>query len=204
MIVLGLTGSIGMGKSTTAEMFRAAGVPVYDADAAVHGLYAPGGAAVEAIQAAFPGVVRMGGVDRQLLSTHVLGKPDQMKRLEGIVHPLTRESQQAFLRKHHTEGRDMVVLDIPLLFETGGDRFMDAIIVVSAPAEAQRQRVLARPGMTEEKFAQILAKQTPDAVKREKADFLINTGLGLEEARRQVATVIASIREDALSAEPIR
>jgi len=197
MILLGLTGSIGMGKSATAQMFSDAGVPVYDADAAVHQLYAQGGAAVAPIEAAFPGVVKDGAVDREALSRAVLNNPAAMKRLEGIVHPLVRQAQERFLDKHRRAGAAMVVLDIPLLFEGGGERFLDAVIVVSAPADLQRARVLQRTGMTEEKFAAILAKQMPDPEKRRRADFVINTGLGFEEARAQVRAVLDAVLEPA-------
>lgn len=202
MIILGLTGSIGMGKTTTAQLFAEEGVPVYDADAAVHALYEPGGAAVEPVGAAFPGVVKDGAIDRNALGQAVLGNAEALKRLESIVHPLVREAQAQFLRRNLERKADLVVLDIPLLFETGAHSFMDAVVVVSAPAEVQRARVLARPGMTEEKFSAILAKQRPDAEKRAKADFIVNSGLGIEEARAQVRAILAVIREDALAAEP--
>lgn len=194
MIRLGLTGSIGMGKSTTAGLFAAEGVPVYDADAAVHALYAPGGAAVGPLGAAFPGVVVAGAVDRARLSEAVVGQPEAMARLEAIVHPLVRQAQIDFLGAAEAAGAPIVVLDIPLLFETGGDRFMDAVVVVSAPPEVQRARVLARPGMSPEKFEAILAKQTPDAEKRRRADYVIETGAGLEAAREQVRSVLAAAR----------
>jgi dephospho-CoA kinase len=197
MIVLGLTGSIGMGKSTTAQMFREAGVPVWDADAAVHQLYSEGGAAVAPIAQAFPGAVKNAVVDRAALSGLLKTDAAAWKRLEAIVHPLTRASQQAFLRKHLDGGAKAVVLDIPLLMETGQDKFMDAVVVVSAPAEVQRARVMARPGMSAERFEAIRAKQTPDAEKRSRADFVINTALGLDEARRQVRAILAAIAEDA-------
>jgi dephospho-CoA kinase len=195
MIVLGLTGSIGMGKSTTAQMFREAGVPVWDADAAVHQLYSQGGAAVGPVNEAFRGVVKDGAVDRAALAEALKQDAAAWKKLEAIVHPLTRASQQAFLRKALETNERAVVLDIPLLMETGQDKFMDAVVVVSAPAGVQRARVLERPGMTEERFAAILAKQTPDAEKRNRADFVINTGLGLDEARRQVRAILAAIAE---------
>ncbi|WP_374575146.1 dephospho-CoA kinase [Phenylobacterium sp.] len=194
MIILGLTGSIGMGKSTTAAMFAEAGVPVYDADAEVHRLYAPGGAAVAPIEAAFPGTVRDGAVDRTALSAQVLGDPAALKRLEGIVHPLVGATRAGFFEAAKARGADMVVLDIPLLFETGGQKNVDAVVVVSAPADMQRARVLERAGMTAEKLDAILAKQTPDAEKRARADFVIDTGRGLEAAREQVAEVIATMR----------
>lgn len=202
MIVLGLTGSIGMGKSTTAQLFAEEGTPVYDADAAVHALYEPGGAGVEPVGAAFPGVVKDGAVDRVALSKAVLDDPAGMKRLEAIVHPLVREAQAAFLRANLERKAELVVLDIPLLFETGADRLMDAVVVVSAPAAVQRARVLARPGMSAEKFEAILAKQCPDADKRARADFVVNTGLGIEEARAQVRAILAVIREDGLAPVP--
>jgi dephospho-CoA kinase len=194
MIRLGLTGSIGMGKSTTAGLFAAEGLPVYDADAAVHALYAPGGAAVGPLGAAFPGVVVAGAVDRARLSEAVVGRPEAMARLEAIVHPLVRQAQIDFLAKAEAAGAPIVVLDIPLLFETGGDRFVDAVVVVSAPLELQRTRVLDRPGMSPEKFEAILAKQTPDAEKRRRADYVIDTGQGLEAAREQVRSVLAAAR----------
>jgi dephospho-CoA kinase len=194
MLLLGLTGSIGMGKSTTAAMFAAEGVPVYDADAAVHALYDVGGAAVGPVSAAFPGVEKDGRIDRAALSAQVLGKPEKLKQLESIVHPLVRQAQMEFISRHREAGARAVVLDIPLLFEGGGEKFFDAVIVVSAPAEVQRARVLARPGMTAEKFNQILAKQMPDAEKRAKADFVIDTGQGLEAARAQVRAVLDALR----------
>jgi dephospho-CoA kinase len=197
VILLGLTGSIGMGKSTTAAMFQAEGAPVYDADAAVHALYAPGGAAVPLLDAAFPGVVRAGAVDRAALSAAVVGKPDELRRLEAIVHPLVGHSRAGFFEAATAASADVVVLDIPLLFETGGERNMDAVAVVSAPADLQRERVLARPGMTPEKLDAILARQTPDADKRARADFVIDTGRGLDAARDQVRAVLAALRDPA-------
>jgi dephospho-CoA kinase len=197
VIILGLTGSIGMGKSTTAAMLRDEGVPVYDSDAAVHELYAKGGKAVGPVGAAFPAAVRDGAIDRAVLGNLVLGDPEALKKLESIVHPLVRETQATFVRKHHAAGAPAVVLDIPLLFETGADQIVDAVIVVTAPAAMQRQRILARPGMTEEKLDQVLARQMPDAEKREKADFVINTEFGLEDARDQVRAVLAVLREAA-------
>jgi len=197
MIILGLTGSIGMGKSTTAAMFAEAGVPVYDADAEVHRLYAPGGAAVAPVEAAFPGVVKDGAVDRAALSARVLGDAAALKRLEAIVHPLVGATRAGFFEAAKAKGADMVVLDIPLLFETGGEKNVDAVVVVSAPAELQRARVLERPGMTAEKLDAILAKQTPDADKRARAHFVVDTGQGLDAARAQVAEVIAAMRDPA-------
>ena len=192
MIVLGLTGSIGMGKSTTAGLFAAEGVPVYDSDAAVHALYAAGGAAVGAVEALFPGVVEAGAINRTLLSARVVGDPEGLKRLEAAVHPLVSERRAAFLARAKAEGAQVVVLDIPLLFETGGDGQVDKVVVVSAPEEVQRARVLARPGMTPEKLDAILARQTPDAEKLAKADFVIDTGSGIEAARDQVRAVLAA------------
>jgi dephospho-CoA kinase len=191
MIRLGLTGSIGMGKSTTAAFFRGFGVPVHDADATVHALYR--GAAVAPIEAAFPGTTRDGEVDRPTLATRVLGDDAAVKRLEAIVHPLVRDAEIAFLDKARAEGRRVVVLDIPLLFETGGETRVDAVVTVTAPPEVQRARVLARPGMTAEKFEQILARQVSDIEKRRRSHFLVDTARGLEPARRQVAAVLAAL-----------
>ncbi len=195
MILIGLTGSIGMGKSTTAAMFRDAGVPVYDADAAVHDLYDVGGAAVEPVGAAFPGVVRDGRVDREALRHAVLGKPEELKRLNAIVHPLVGRDRVGFFAKAEAEGADMVVLDIPLLFETGGHANVDAVVVASAPADTQRERVLAREGMTPERLDAILAQQVADAEKRARAHFVVDTSRGLEPAREQVAEIIAIMRD---------
>ena len=194
MIVIGLTGSIGMGKSTTAAMFAEQGVPVYDADAQVHLLQGVGGAAVAPIEAAFPGVVRDGAVDRGLLGARVLGDPAAIKRLEMIVHPLLGASRAAFFEKAEADGADMVVLDIPLLFETGGEKRVDAVVVASAPEAMQRERVLARPGWPPDRLDAILAKQMPDTEKRARADFVIDTGKGLEPAREQVRQVIATLK----------
>lgn len=188
MIVLGLTGSIGMGKSTTARMFRDAGVPVHDSDETVHRLYA--GKAAELIEKRFPGVVHDGVVDREKLAKAVLGHPDALKDLERIVHPLVRADADAFLERHRQEGARLALLDIPLLFETGGEDRVDRIVVVTAPAEVQRERVLARPGMTEEKFEAILSRQVPDAEKRRRADYIIDTGQGMDAARRCVAEIV--------------
>lgn len=194
MKIVGLTGSIGMGKSTTAAMFRDAGIPVYDADAAVHDLYDPGGAAVGPVGEAFPGVVKDGRVDREALRRQVLGNPEALKRLNAIVHPLVGQDRVQFFKAAEAAGADMVVLDIPLLFETGGHANVDAVVVVSAPPEMQRERVLARPGMTPERLDAILAQQTPDAEKRARAHFVVDTGQGLEHARAQVMTIIAALR----------
>jgi dephospho-CoA kinase len=195
MILIGLTGSIGMGKSTTAAMFREAGVPVYDADAAVHDLYDAGGAAVEPVGAAFPGVVKAGRVDREALRNAVLGKPDELKRLNAIVHPLVGRDRIGFFATAEAQGADMVVLDIPLLFETGGHANVDAVVVASAPAEMQRERVLARDGMTPDRLDAILAQQLADAEKRARAHFVVDTSRGLEPAREQVADIIAVMRD---------
>lgn len=191
MIVLGLTGSIGMGKSTTADMFRDLGVPVHDSDEAVHDLYA--GEAAPLIEARFPGTVVDGVVDRQRLGAAVIDRPDAMRDLEAIVHPLVRAQTEAFLQRHREAGVPLVVLDIPLLFETGGETRVDRIAVVSAPADIQRERVLARPGMTAHKFEAILARQVPDAEKRERADFVIGTGKGLETARQAVGDIVRAL-----------
>ncbi len=193
MLLIGLTGSIGMGKSETAKMFAALGVPVYDADAQVHKLYQKGGAAVAPLADAFPGVVREGVVDRTLLSKQVIGNPDALKKLEAIVHPLVGLANQAFLEKSVLDGAGMVVLDIPLLFETGGRERVDVIVVVSAPYALQRERVLARPDMSEEKFATIFAKQTSDADKRAGADYIVESDKGLEHATAQVKEIIADL-----------
>ena len=190
--VLGLTGSIGMGKSATAAMFSARGVPVHDSDAAVHALYGPGGAAARAIGAAFPGTLTAeGGVDRPALREAVLGDPEKLRQLEGIVHPLVGAEARAFLARHRQA--PLVVLDIPLLFETGGQARCDAVLVVTAPPEVQRARVLARPGMTEAALAAILAKQMPDAEKRARADHVIATSRGFAAAEAEVETLIARL-----------
>lgn len=195
MILIGLTGSIGMGKSTTAAMFRDAGVPVYDADAAVHDLYDKGGAAVRSVGEAFPGVVKDARVDREALRQAVLGDPEALQRLNAIVHPLVGHDRIGFFREAEAAGADMVVLDIPLLFETGGHANVDAVVVASAPAEMQRERVLARPGMTPNRLDAILAQQMADAEKRARAHFVVDTSRGLEPARRQVAEIIAAVRD---------
>lgn len=192
MIVLVLTGSIGMGKSTTARLFAEAGAAVWDADAAVHALYAQGGAAVEAVEAAFPGTTVDGAVDRTRLAAHLEKHPEAFARLEAIVHPLVRADREAFIARAEADGRSAVVLDIPLWFETGADRSgVTAVVVASASAGEQRRRVLARPGMTEARFEQILARQTPDAEKRAGADAVIDTGQGLDHARKQVELLMA-------------
>lgn len=191
MWILGLTGSIGMGKSATAGMFRAHGVPVHDADAAVHRLYA--GAAVTPVEAAFPGVTRDGVIDRPSLSARVLNDAAAMKRLEAIVHPLVRAEEEAFLAKARDKGARLVVLDIPLLLETRAAERVHAVAVVSASAQVQRERVLARNGMTPERFEAILAKQMPDADKRRHAHFIIDTGRGFAAAQHQVAGLVRAL-----------
>ena len=197
MILLGLTGSIGMGKSTTAAMFAEEGAPVYDADAAVHQLYGVGGAAVEPVEAAFPGVAQSGAIDRARLSERVLNDAEALKRLEAIVHPLVGAQRQSFFEEARAGGAPVLVLDIPLLFETGGDKAMGAVAVVSAPFDLQRERVLARPGMTVDKLDAILRRQIPDAEKRARADFVIDTGHGLDTAREQVRAVLAALADPA-------
>ena len=197
MIVVGLTGSIGMGKSTTAALFAEAGAPVYDADAEVHRLYARGGAAVNPVEATFPGVVKDGAIDRRRLSERVLHDPEALARLNKIVWPLMRDVREAFFQRARDAKAEIVVLDIPLLFESGGDKTLDAVVVVSAPAEIQRERVLARQDMHKDKFAAILAAQTPDGEKRARADFVIDTGVSIEDARRQVQAVLAALRRRA-------
>lgn len=194
MKVLGLTGSIGMGKSTTAQMFRDAGIPVYDADAAVHELYR--GEAAREIELAFPGTVTDGTVDRTELSKRVVGREVEMKRLESIIHPLVHAKQAAFLKLHMKRNEPLVILDIPLLFEGGREGQVDAVVVVTCSPEEQRRRVLDRPGMTEDKFNSILARQVPDAQKRAKADYIVDTGSGLEDARQQVLDIVRSVLDD--------
>jgi dephospho-CoA kinase len=192
-VILGLTGSIGMGKSATAAMFRARGVPVHDADAAVHALYAPEGAAARAIGEAFPGTLAAdGSVDRTRLRAEVIGKPERLAALEALVHPLARQAASEFLGLHAEA--PVAVLDIPLLFETGGDERCDAVLVVTAPAEIQRERVLARPGMDADAFAAILKKQMPDAEKRARADFVLDTSLGFAHAEAEVDAILARLR----------
>ena len=193
MIVLGLTGSIGMGKSTTTAMFADHGALVWNADDAVHALYARGGAAVEPVGAAFPGVVVDGAVDRTRLA-EALGRDDTaFRRLESIVHPLVAAGRLADLEAARAAGTPLAVLDIPLLFETGGDRAVDAVVVVSAPEAVQRARVLARPGMTPERFEAIRARQVPDAEKRRRADFVVDTGESLEATRARVAEIVGMV-----------
>jgi dephospho-CoA kinase len=192
--LVGLTGSIGMGKSETAKMFAKLGIPVYDSDAAVHRLYEKDGAAVEPIANAFAGVVKDGAVDRTELSRQLAANPDGFRKLEALVHPLVAAEQRKFLDEAEHDGAEIVVLDIPLLFETGGHARMDAVVVVSAPSHIQRVRVLAREGMTPGKLDQILSRQTPDAEKRAKAHFVVETGKGLERAFEDVKKVVAVLK----------
>jgi dephospho-CoA kinase len=191
MFVLGLTGSLGMGKSTTAQFFAEAGVPVHDADAVVHQLYE--GRAVAAVEAAFPGTTVGGKVDRAKLAARVLNDPGALKRLEDIVHPLVHEAEQRLLTEAEKRGEKVAVLDIPLLFETGGERRVDAVVVVSAPGEVQRARLLQRPGMTIERIESILARQMPDSEKRARADFIVDTSRGLDAARAQVRAILEAV-----------
>ena len=191
MFVLGLTGSIGMGKSATAKMFAEEGVPVHDADAIVHRLYE--GEAVPLIEAAFPGTTASGKVDREKLGKRVLGDTEAIKRLEQIVHPLVAAARDKFLSEAEKNGAAVALLDIPLLYETRGEGRCDAVVVVSAPAEVQRKRTLARPGMTEQRFETIIAKQMPDAEKRRRADFVVDTSQGFDHARAQVHDIVRNI-----------
>jgi dephospho-CoA kinase len=198
MIVLGLTGSIGMGKSTTAGLFAEQSIPVNDADRVVHDLYR--GEAVAPIKALFPEAVQDGVVDRALLAHTLAKNPAKFRELEAIVHPLVRERERQFLEAQRAAGADLVVLDIPLLFETGGQDRVDRIVVVSCDADIQRRRVLERPGMTPEKFEMILSRQLPDAEKRTRADYVIDTGHGIEAARDRVTDIIAELRAETGSA----
>jgi dephospho-CoA kinase len=191
MFIIGLTGSVGMGKSTTARLFAEAGVPVHDADAVVHRLYE--GDAAAAIEAAFPGTTAGGRVERDRLAARVLNDPAALKRLEAIVHPLVHAAEQHLLAEAAARDEQVAVLDIPLLFETGADQRVDAVVVVSAPPEVQRTRVLERPGMTLDKLESILARQMPDAEKRRRADFVVDTSRGLEAARAQVAVILDAV-----------
>ena len=191
MIVLGLTGSIGMGKSTAAAMLRRMRVPLFDADAEVHRLLAPGGAAVRRVEAGFPGVRNAaGGIDRRQLGQRVFGNPRALRMLEGILHPLVRAAERRFVARARARGERLIVLDIPLLFETGGDRRCDYVLVVSAPAWLQRQRVIRRPGMTPDRFAAILRAQTPDREKRRRADFVVASGLAQAVTLRQLRAIV--------------
>ena len=191
--LIGLTGSIGMGKSETAKMFAALGIPVFDADAAVHALYAPGGAAVAPIGKAFPGAATAGGVDRDKLAVLLHGAAD-FARLEAIVHPLIEKAEKDFVAAAAAKGASLVGFNIPLLFEVGGQTRVDAVVVVSAPVAMQRARVLARPGMTAEKLDRILARQMPDAEKRKRADFVVDTSRGLDDAGVQVAKIVTKLK----------
>lgn len=190
MIVIGLTGSIGMGKSATLALFADEGCAVWDADAAVHRLYAPGGAAVEPVEALFPGSARQGGIDRTVLAARLAEDPGGFARLEAVVHPLVREDRDAFLHQARAAGFAVAVVDVPLLFETGAEGQVDCVVVVSAAPDVQRRRVLDRPGMTPERFEAIMARQTPDAEKRARADFVIRTDRGFETARAEVRAVL--------------
>ena len=191
MIILGLTGSIGMGKSTTAKLFAEAGVPVYDADATVHRLYE--GEAAPAIEAAFPGTTAAGKVDRQKLSARVVHDPAAMKHLEQIVHPMLGASRQKFFSDAEQSGAPVVVVDVPLLFETGGEKRVDAVVVVTTSPENQRERMLTRDNMTPEKFDSILARQLPDAEKRQRADFVVDTSHGLDPVRAQIRDILREV-----------
>ncbi|HEY6858634.1 MAG TPA: dephospho-CoA kinase [Pseudolabrys sp.] len=191
MFILGLTGSLGMGKSATAKMFAEEGVPVHDADAAVHQLYES--EATPLIEAAFPGITAGSKVNRDKLAQRVLGDTAAIKKLEAIVHPLVRKAEERFLTEAERKGATVVVLDIPLLFETGADKRCDAVVVVSAPPDVQRGRAFERPGMTEQKFAALLAKQMPDADKRAMADFVVDTSKGFDAARAQVRDILARV-----------
>jgi dephospho-CoA kinase len=195
VIVVGLTGSIGMGKTTAAAMLRRLGVPLFEADACVHRLLGPGGAAVAAVEAAFPGVAgEDGGIDRRRLGARVFGQPEALRRLEGLIHPRVREAESRFLRAARTRREVIAVLDIPLLFETGGERRCDYVIVVSAPAFLQRQRVLRRPGVTDSRLKAILAAQMPDREKRRRADFIVPTGLGKGATLRRLAAIVRLLK----------
>jgi dephospho-CoA kinase len=191
MFILGLTGSIGMGKSTTASFFAEAGVPVHDSDAAVHRLYQ--GDAVAPVEAAFQGVAVDGQIDRAKLAEQLIGKPDAIKRLEAIVHPLVRAATQRFVQAQAAKGARVILLDIPLLLETGGEKNVDAVVVVSSPPEVQHARVLARPGMTAEKLDALLARQMPDAEKRARAHFVVDTSRSFDSARAQVHGILRAI-----------
>jgi dephospho-CoA kinase len=195
MIILGLTGSLGMGKSTTAQLFSEEGVPVFDADAAVHRLYE--GEAAPLIEQAFAGTTTDGRVDRARLAQAVMGRPEALRQLEAIIHPLVRTAQQRFLAESRRAGAPVVVLDIPLLFETGGEKRVDKVVVVSAPYEVERERVLARPEMTPAKFEAMLARQMPDSEKRRRADFVVDTSRGIEPAREQVRAILRDLAASA-------
>ena len=200
MYLIGLTGSIGMGKSLTASLFEKQGIPVYDADAAVHALYEKNGAAVAPIGALVPEAIVNGAVDRAILGQHVLKDAEKLKALEAIVHPLAGAAQRQFLIENEARGTKIVVLDIPLLLEGNGEKFVDSVVVVSAPYELQRTRVLARPGMSEERFADILSKQVPDAEKRKRAEFIVDSSISVEDAETQVRAILEAIEGRAGSA----
>ncbi len=193
MLLIGLTGSIGMGKSQTAKLFMEEGVPVYDADATVHELYAKGGAAVQPVGELFPDAIVDGAIDRQKLAAIVLKDDTALKALEGIVHPMAGVAQVSFLKTHFEEGKSAVVLDIPLLLEAGATDRVDVVVVVSAPYEVQRARVLARPSMTEERFDDIFSKQLPDEKKRELADFIVDSSVSVDDAHRQVRDILKQL-----------
>lgn len=195
MIVLGLTGSIGMGKSETAKMFHREGIHIYDSDAQVHKLQAPGGRALPQIEAAFPGVVVNGVLDRPALGQRVFGNPAELRKLEAIIHPMMGQAQRDFLRRAMVRADAVVVLDIPLLFEIGGEKYVDASVVVSAPARLQRRRVLARPGMTEDRLKGVLAQQMPDAEKCHRADYIVPSGLGKAFALGHVRAILADLKD---------
>jgi dephospho-CoA kinase len=196
MKIIGLTGSIGMGKTTTSAMFAQLGVPIWDADSAVHRLYDVGGAAVKAVAALFPSALSDNGtINRADLAKLVLNDPDQLKKLEAIVHPLVGKDRSDFMSAARDNGTKIAIVDVPLLFETGGDVYVDKVVVVTCAPELQRQRVLARPGMSSQKFEAILARQTPDAAKRAKADFIITTDVGLDDTRQQVRHVYDQLME---------
>jgi dephospho-CoA kinase len=203
MIVLGLTGSIGMGKSTAAGMLRRLGVPLFDADAAVHRLLGPGGKAVAAVENLFPGVRDdAGAIDRHRLGTRVFGDPAALRRLETVLHPMVRQAETRFVRQARAHGESLVVLDIPLLYETGAPERCDYVLVVSAPARVQRERVMRRPGMTESRFAGILRAQMPDREKRRRADFVVPTGLGRGSTFRRLRRIVAGLRQRQAAGRP--
>lgn len=198
MIVVGLTGSIGMGKSTAADMLRDMGIPIHDADATVHRLMGPGGAAVNAIAGLCPESLKTGAdgqdfIDRKILGKHIFADAGLKSLVEGTLYPMVQESEEAFIADKTKEGHRMVVLDVPLLFETGWDARVDKTICVSAPADVQRARVLARPGMTEDRLADVLKAQMPDAEKRARSDFVVDTGVGFEDTRRQLKDIVATL-----------
>lgn len=199
MRILGLTGSIGMGKSTAAAMLRRLGLPVHDADAAVHALLGSGGRAVKAVAAAFPGVESQGAIDRKALGAQVFERPPQMRRLEAILHPLVREAEAAFLRRCRASRRRLAVLDIPLLYETGGQKRCDGVVVLTAPQFLQKQRVLKRANMSEARFAQILSQQMPDREKRRRADWVVETGLGRRATLVELMRVVRRMRKNKAS-----